>query len=275
MNIIDRAQFLSGAFAVLALPGTARPALAQQLSEIVAGVPGTVGVYARTMAPGPPLFAHNERVSFPSASTIKVVIMLAAFRAAEHDPSALHAPVRGSSSTVLGLIYPMIRVSDNNAANLLISHLGFDAINRSARAAGMSRTHLRRHFLDYSAIVHHSDNRTTAADLGLLMFHIERGAREGLRTVASPAHCKTMIDILLGQTDREKIVAGLPRGIPVANKTGEIDGVRSDVAIVEPFGDSPYVLTVLTEHLTDYRRGVRGIARISHAVYRSLAGSGL
>ena len=275
LKTFDRAQFLAGALAAITLPGMAPSQLSRRLEDLVAAMPGTAGVYARTMAPGPPLFAYNARLSFPSASTIKLVIMLTAFRQAERIPGALYARVAGSSSNVLQLIYPMIRVSDNGAANLLISHFGFDAINRSARAAGMTGTHLRRHFLDFSAIVKHEDNRTTAADLGMLMFHLERGAREGLRTVASPQHCKAMIGILLGQTDKDKIPAGLPHGVPVANKTGEIDGVRSDAAIVDPFGDSPYVLAVLTENLTDYARGIGDIARISRAVYARVSGTGL
>ena len=102
--------------------------------------------------------------------------------------------------------------------------------------------------------------------MGSLLYQIERGALEGVPTVASPASCRKMIDIMLHQEDRDKIVRGLPRGVPVANKTGEIDGVRNDVAIVDPYGEAPYVLAVLTKDLNDFSNGVIAIRRIAKAV---------
>lgn len=289
---MNRSWFLAAGLAATLAP---RMACADQLDEAlgrsISRIPGTVGVYARTMAPGPPLFAYNEHESFPAASTIKMLIMLTAFRTEEAHPGALHdevfirrsdlvggspflASARGGERyTVARLIPAMIQLSDNSASNALISHFGFDAINASATRAGLLHTHLKRHFLDYSAIVHHMENVTTAADMGTLLYGLERGSRESLRTVASAQSCRKMIEIMLGQTDRNKIPAGVPRSVPIANKTGEIDGVRNDVAIVDPFGDSPFVLTVYTKHLSNYSDAIRGIKNISRAVYARIANS--
>jgi beta-lactamase class A len=237
-------------------------------------IPATVGVYGRTMAPGAPLVAYNANVSFPSASTIKVLIMLTAFRLAESDPSVMSTVIAsGGERSVHELILPMIQVSDNTAANILITHFGFDAINATARHVGMHHTALRRHFLDTPAILRHHDNRTTPHDMAQLLFEIERGTREGIRTVASPASCRAMIQIMLGQTDRDKIPAGVPHGVAVANKTGELTGTRADVAIVDPFGMSPYVLAVYTKDLNDWSGGAYGIANISRLVYHHVAGT--
>lgn len=286
---------ITGTLAAAALPLHARAqndldALLREAAESIAGV---AGVYAHTMAPGPPIFAYNATHSFPSASTIKLVIMLTAFRAVAEDPHALHRRIRfsrgdliggsdflasqpnGKHFTVLQLIEPMISVSDNTASNMLITHFGFPALNASARAAGMKHTQLKRHFMDFAAIGVHMDNRTTPADMAHLCFQIERGAREGIKTVASPVACRHMIDIMLRQTDRDKIPAGVPRGVKVANKTGEISGARSDVAIVDPFGDSPYVLAVFTDKLEDWSSASAGISRISNLVYKRVAGSNL
>lgn len=287
---MKRRTFLAASLAAVAAP---RLAAAQTLEEAlhasISRIPGTVGLYARTMAPGPPLFAYRAHESFPAASTIKMLIMLAAFHAEEQMPGAMRKPVRihrsdlvggspflasaggGEQYSVAQLVRPMIQLSDNSASNALISHFGFDAINASARRAGLHGTVLKRHFLDYAAIVLHHENVTTAADMGTLLYEIERGSRESLYTVASPRSCRRMVGIMLGQTDRDKIPAGVPRGIPVANKTGEVDGVRNDVAIVDPLGDSPYVLTVYTKYLANYADALRGINRISAAVYRRVA----
>lgn len=285
-----RSRFIAAGIAAALAPHVARASqLEDTLHRSISRIPGTVGVYARSMAPGPALFAYNDAEVFPAASTIKMMIMLTAFRTEERAPGTMNQKVvihrsdlvggspflasarAGERYTVKQLLVPMIQLSDNSASNALISHFGFDAINAAARQARLINTHLKRHFLDYSAIVHHHENVTTAADMGSLLYELERGSRESLDTVASAHSCRRMIGIMLGQTDRDKIPAGLPRGVPVANKTGEVDGVRNDVAIVDPFGDSPFVLTVYTKNLSDYSDAVRGINRISSAVYSRLA----
>jgi beta-lactamase class A len=287
-----RAQFLAGAGCAgwsLGVPRGA--AAAAPFSDIVAATPGVVSLYVRTMD-GTVRYALDSDDRFPSASTIKLAIMLTAFNAYERGDATPQTPVKvnrwdlvGGSEFLQyarpGSIYPMgvlvqhmIRQSDNSASNALISHFGFERINAAAAGAGMSRTQLKRHFLDYTAIVRHMDNLTTAHDLAMILFQIERGARESVTTVATPESCRKMIDILLGQEDRNKIPAGLPAQVPVANKTGEIDGVRNDAAIVDPFGAFPYVIVVLTKHLEDESSGIAAISRISHRVYATLAKEG-
>lgn len=292
---MKRSQFIAGSLAALAPFGRARArsTLGGILRPAIRSIPGNVGIYARTMAGGPALFAYNADVSFPSASTIKMLIMLTAFKQAERDPAVMRKRIRfhaddliggsefmnnasgGELFTVHELMVPMIQVSDNTASNLLITHFGFDAINKVTRRAGLSDTYLRRHFLDTSAVLHHMDNRTTPADMAHLLYQLERGAREGITTVASPLSCRHMIEIMLGQTDRDTIPRLLPPGVAVANKTGELSRSRSDVAIVEPFGDSPYVLAVYTSGLDAPGEAYDGIARISRAIYGRVAGSDL
>ena len=292
---MKRSFFITTALSFAALPRSARAqhSLEGILAPVIADIPGKVGVYARTMAGGPPLYAYNADVSFPSASTIKMLIMLTAFRHAETNPRVMQQRITyrrseliggsdflanqpdGATFTVRELIVPMIQQSDNTASNLLITHFGFDAINAATRSAGLYDTRLRRHFMDFAAIGHHMDNRTTPADMAHLLFEIERGTREELRTVASPLACRRMIEIMLGQTDRDTIPAGLPPGVAVANKTGELSMSRSDVAIVDPFGDSPYVLSVYTSGLGSPNEAYGGIARISRLIYGRVAGTDL
>lgn len=292
---MKRAAFLCGSLALCALPSAVRAqkSLDALLQPAIKSIPGEVGLYARTMAFGAPLAAYHAEVSFPSASTIKLLIMLTAFRIAEEDPRAMHERITFHSSDLIGgsdfmvnaydgqrftvaqLIAPMIQLSDNTASNLLISHFGFARINGVTRAAGLSHTYLERHFMDFAAIGRHMDNRTTPADMAHLLFELERGVREGVRTVASPLSCRHMIDIMLGQTDRDTIPRGVPAGVAVANKTGELSRSRSDVAIVEPYGDSPYVLAVYTNDLDSPQQAYDGIAEISRIVYGRVAGTDL
>ena len=256
--------------------------------EYLDGVPGYVGAYARTMANEPPVVAYRDGDPFPAASTIKVLIMATAFRAldAGEISRGTLVPINasdlvggserfgsappGSKYRLMALMEAMIELSDNTAANALISHFGFAAINATCAPAGMTATHLRRHLLDWEAIVKHNENVSTPRDMGTLLYEIERGAREGLDTIAKATSCREMIRFMLKDQDRDKIPAGLPPGTKVANKDGEITGVRNDVAIVEPFGDTPYVLVVMTKELRDYAAGIAAIRRVAHDVNHTI-----
>ncbi len=292
---MKRSAFFLGSLASCALPLVARSQepLDALLRPAIERIPGSVGIYAHTMAFGAPLASYNARVSFPSASTIKMLIMLTAFKAAERNPAVMREHITFHASDLIGgsdfmanasggerftvaeLIVPMIQLSDNTASNLLITHFGFDRINAVTRHAGLHDTHLKRHFLDTSAILHHMDNRTTPADMAHLLFELERSVREEIPTVASPESSRRMIGIMLGQTDRDTIPRGVPHGTPVANKTGELSRSRSDVAIVDPYGDSPYVIAVYTSGLDSPGEAYDGIAEISRIVYGRVAGTDL
>jgi len=288
---VKRLHFLGGAAGALAFPFRARADTYDRIEAIARTVPGVLGVCCRTLGDGPPAFAYNSTELFPTASTIKLLIATTAFHAAEIEPRALDAIVTfhrsdliggsdfmsqqrdGARLTVRELLVPMIQLSDNTASNLLISHFGFQAINAMGVAAGMTDTRLARHFLDYRAIVEHNDNVTTPADMTTLLFAIARGAHEGTATILSSNHCRSIVHIMLGQTDRDKIPEGLPRHVVVANKTGEIDGARNDVAIVSPFGESPYVLAIYTKWLTGYGQAYTAIHRIARLSYRLVGSS--
>jgi beta-lactamase class A len=262
-----RSAFLAAAAAAVATPPAAPQTIA--VTDLVERFPGVIGIYCRTLAPGPPLVAVRATAAFPAASIIKLTIMLTVFRAYERHAAApadeitllpgdimagnpilgdVHSGERWPIGTLLDA---MIQYSDNTASNALISHFGFAEINATIRSAGMTGTVLARHFADDVPPGRRNLNVTTPRDVGTLLYEIERGAHEGLTTVASAASCRAMVHLMLGQAYREMIPAGVRRHVPIANKTGELDNVRSDAAIVDPQGDSPYILVILSRDL-DY-----------------------
>lgn len=281
---MKRVAFLAGSVAAAATG--ARPASAQNVlvHDLIARIPGITGVYARTPGNDPPLVAVRSGEPFASASVIKLTIMITAYRAFDAGTAAPDDRVRLRASDLIGgspmlasaqagqtysmrdLLRAMIQQSDNSASNSLITAFGFEAINRVIRRSGMTGTRLGRHFADTVPAWHVSANVTTPRDIGVLLYQIERGQREGLDTIARYASCRAMIDTLLGQEDKSKIPSGLPPGTPCANKTGEIDGVRNDAAIVDPYGDAPFILVVMTRELNDTEAGNRGIAAIARRV---------
>ena len=104
-------------------------------------------------------------------------------------------------------------------------------------------------------------NTTTARDLAIILRAIEEGR------AASPEATSEMRQILLAQEFNERIPAGLPAGIRVAHKTGEITAHSHDAAIVYPPGRGPYVLVVLTRGIQDGAKASKLIADISSIVY--------
>lgn len=254
-------------------------------------MPGRIGVYACTLASGPPIVAYEASDRFPTASIIKVLIMTTAYTMQELRPGALSEEVvfhdsdliggsdfmdqaaNGERFTVRELIVPMIQLSDNTAANLLIGHFGIGRINAVGKRAGMARTRLARKFMDFAAIAHHNDNVSTPADMARLLYLIERGAHEGTATIVSARHCRDMIAVMLGQTDRDGIPAALPRGTPVANKTGLVEGTLNDVAIVEPYGGSPFILAIMTADAYDYSAVYAAIHAVTKATYAAASRS--
>ena len=283
---MNRRLFLGSALAFGALPARLRAnPIYDRVRRIARESSGTIGVYCQSLGDGPPAFSYNGGERFPTASTIKALIMTTAYVLEERNPGTLDETIVARRRNLIGgspfmetladgtrvrvrdLIVPMIQVSDNTASNALMEHFGLPTINAAGASAGMTQTRLARQFLDYTAIVHHHDNVTTPRDMATLLFQIGRSAREGQTTIVTPAHARRMIDIMLGQTDRDAIPAGLPRGTQVANKTGEIGGTRNDIAIVEPFADSPYVLTIFSKWLRDYEAmygAMHAIARLSY-----------
>jgi beta-lactamase class A len=287
---VKRIAFVAGA-AAAAFPLSARAdALHDAVDREASSASGIVGVYARRLGANAASLSYNSEVRFPAASIIKLLILVTLYQDAERDPALLERSVRLRASDMVGgsdlleyarpgdafrvrtLARAMIVKSDNTASNALITLFGFERINATAARANLRHTQLKRHFLDYTAIVRHSENLTSPHDIGALLYQIERGSHEGIRTIASTRSCRSMIELLLQQEDRDKIVRGLPKGTPVANKTGEVDFVRSDVAIVDPMGDAPYVLAILTKGLNDYSAGLGAIRRIAKTVHAALGG---
>src|SRR4029079_6666097 len=94
---------------------------------------------------------------------------------------------------------------------------------------------------------------------------ILRAIQEG--RAAPPAATREMLSILLAQEFNERIPAGLPAGVRVAHKTGEITRIAHDAAIVYPPGRSPYVLVVLTRGIQDTKIADKLVADISTIIY--------
>src|SRR5205085_3110223 len=122
----------------------------------------------------------------------------------------------GTRVTVRELIDRMITRSSNLATNALIELVDARRANATAHELGATNIRVLRGVEDNKAFRAGMNNTTTARDLAVLLEAIETGR------AASRASCDAMREVLLHQEFNDEIPAGLPRGIPVAHKTGWI-----------------------------------------------------
>lgn len=270
--------------------------LAEAVEGVLARYPSaTVAVVVRRAAPGDTVaYARNADWPFHAASTMKVPVMIEAFRQVEAGRRAWADLVRvenrfrsivdGSEYAItddsddalyeaLGqdvpfrdLVERAITTSSNLATNLLIDRLTADSVQATAVRLGAPGMRVLRGVEDLKAFEAGLSNRTTAAALAALMEALRDGR------AVSPAADAAMLDVLDDQAFNEMIPADLPDGTRVAHKTGEITEIHHDAAIVYPERAAPYVLVILTEGLADKAESARLGAEVSRAVYDVLVG---
>lgn len=240
-------------------------------------------------------FSLNGDRLFHAASTIKVAILLALFKAVEEgrirmtDPlhvrnrfrSAIDGtPFRldadsdgypqlyrsvGRTAPVSTLAENMIIWSSNLATNLLLDHIGTDYATSVLADAGVTGVRLRRGVADDRAHAHGLNNETTADGL-VQLFAALRGD-----FLSKPSR-ERVIHILLEQKFTSMIPAGLPAHATVAHKTGEISTMCHDAGIVYLPEREPYLLAILTEVEAEQNGRRETVKQISEAIYESVTG---
>lgn len=85
-------------------------------------------------------------------------------------------------------------------------------------------------------------------------------------TTALTPHASDMFALLCAQTRRNKIPAQLPDGVHTASKTGELDDVENDAAILYDT-DNDLIIVFMSEHLSDCGAAQSTIASLSRQIY--------
>ena len=276
------------------MPDPARTDLGDTLDALVARYDSAdVAVSLRAVVAGDTVrFDRQPGVVYHAASTMKVPVMIEAFRLVEagrlgwddavlvenrfrsivdgspfsiEDDSddALYA-LKGQTVTVRALVERAITTSSNLATNLLIELVSADSVQATVDALGAPGMRVLRGVEDLKAFDAGLSNETTAEALATLFVALRDGR------AVSPGADAAMRDILSAQRFNEMIPAGLPETARVAHKTGEITKIHHDAGIVYPEGAAPYVLVILTRGLADPDASAALGAEISAAVYEWL-----
>jgi beta-lactamase class A len=255
---------------------------------------GSVSVVLRVSGEDAPRCAIEPDAQHYAASTMKLPVLIAAQRLAgrgeldlgrsvlvhddfdslvpgqrftldptqDSDPDTWAAV--GDVVPLRELVERMVTVSGNLATDLVLEYVGPAEIATVLELAGCSpHTALPRGIEDYPARDAGLDNLVTADDLARVMVALAEGRLAG---GTATAECER---ILRAQAHRAGIPAGLPPGPVIGNKTGWIDGVNHDVALVRAPDLPPVGLAVLVSAPGTPEEREAGIAAIASAAWDS------
>ncbi len=220
---------------------------------------GTVSLYAKNLKTGETYSLSGDR-PVRTASTIKLAIMTECFaEAAEgkldlNERLTLTGPEKVSGSGILqdlsdgdqlplrDVIDLMIVLSDNTATNLILNRIGGNAVNKRMEQLGLQQTRVMRKILGDrndlkpvpSGITDEGAKpeskkwgigRSSPLEMETLVEKIYRGE------LVSKSASEEMLGILKRQRDHNGLARDM-KDITVANKSGALDHLRSDVGII-------------------------------------------
>ena len=258
----------------------------KEVKAAVEALDGIAGVAVKDLKTGK-VFKINGDEVFPQASSIKIAVLYEVFKRAEEGLLSLDEfsnLEEGRKAAGSGILYHlgfprlslslrdlsvlMIVLSDNTATNLLIDRVGQESVNARLTNLGLKRTRLRRKMMDLKAAAEGRENVSTPSEMMELLDGIWRG-----KSLKDPQR-KEVLKILSIPKD-SPLRDGVPGEVAVAEKPGELEGVRCDSGIVELPG-RPYILCVMTTYLKNDASGnpaIAGISRIAYEHFRRLARS--
>lgn len=252
-----------------------RAKLRREILKISNDHDGVVGVAIKDLTAGEEIL-FNEKLTFPTGSSIKIPVLAELYRqaaegkykltdkrvASDRDKVGgsgilLHFSDSGSDLSLSDLGVLMIVLSDNTATNMLIDQVGMGNVNRMLDAHGLSEIRLRRKMIDQAASARGDENTATPEAAMKLMEKLYRGE------IGNPEVSAQVIRTLKLRKS-SPIPALLPQTVEIANKPGGIEGVSCDWAVVY-IPRRPYAIAVMTNYNGDGANDT--IAQISKAAY--------
>jgi beta-lactamase class A len=273
---------------------TANDALDQRIHAALQGFPGSVTLYAKNLDTGASYNLHGED-PVVTASTIKLPIMVEMFAEAEEGKldwnqkltltekdkvpgsGVLTEFSAGDAFTLRDLMHLMIVVSDNTATNMILDRIGGDAVNARMGQLGLRQTAVMHKISGAKFPTAEGKKpgnekwgigRSSPQDMVAIMEKLYRGELVSRNASAE------MVTVLKRQRDLDGVGRDTP-DVVTASKSGALDHLRSDVAIVyASSGPVAVAVTVNGIPVVDYGPDNAGdllIARISQILVEGLA----
>lgn len=248
------------------------------IHEVDHNLDGVMGVAIKDLTSDHTILLQPDEV-FPQASSIKIAVLVELYRQAQQgklkltDLYTVQKSDLVEDSDIMGGLTPgitrvtlrdlatmMIAVSDNSAANVLIDRVGMENVNAMLDSLGLTHTRLRRKMMDVKAAGEGRENVSTPREMMTLLEALYRGKMLN----------REMTDDFFTMLSTHKdsyLPHDLPDGLKIANKPGDLEGVRNDSGVVF-VQNGPYIICVMMTYLHREREGEQAISKVSLAAYR-------
>ena len=286
--------------------------LDKELQAIAAAHHGHVALYAHNLKTAQTASLSPD-LPVKTASTIKMGILLDAAEQIRAGQATLDERLvltranQVAGSGVLGELTPpisltlrdvldlMVVLSDNTATNMAIDRLGLEHIDATLRAAGLKQTWLYKKIYVPATTPMPADQplfglgKTTPREMASI---VERFATcsLNLNSAAAPLPgdgplCGAILNMLRHQQDRNSLPRFIENldtsehGSAIANKTGALNQVRNDVALIAS-KNGPIVMAGFTFDNADQRwngdnEGEITLAKLAQAIVQAWSPAGL
>ena len=253
--------------------------LEASIAEVDGNLDGVMGVAIEDLTTGQKYLLRENEV-FPQASSIKIAVLGELYRQVQDgklkltDTYAVNAADLVADSPLMSSLTPgvtqvslrqlaamMIVVSDNSAANVLIDRVGMENINSLLNSLGLTHIRVRRKMMDLKAASEGRENVATPSEMAMLFENLYRGK------VLNKQLTDEFFNLLSTKQMDSFLVRDLPEDLKVANKSGILEGVRNDSAVVF-LENRPYIICIMTTYLRRERDGEEAISKISLDTYR-------
>lgn len=203
------------------------------VADFIASEPNDYGLVIRHLDSGLSI-VNGEKNIVKSASMYKLFTVWAALEMVNTQALTLNSPLEDTDGRdVKQCIWDSITVSDNPCGVALLLRTGLGSVQ------GLQTLH-NKGFV-------HTDLRglypvTTAHDVALFYQLLYNGS-----LLTNPEHTELLKEALLAQTVNDRLPRGLPAGVQIAHKTGDLEGVAHDGGIVYSEQTGDYIVVILSD----------------------------
>lgn len=249
--------------------------LSKIINENLPGNNGQYAVYIEDLSDGEN-YSLRSLDSFPAASLYKLFLLAAALKEIEDGNLEIEDQLSISKQELINslgedefgiedlpnqvefsiqeALERVGRISDNFAAIMLGNKIGWEKVQNMANNLGAKNTSVK------------DPIQTSTEDIALFFKKLY------LKEIASVKVSQDLEKYLSLSRLNDRIPAGLPEGVKVIHKTGELSGVRHDAGVVyltdkTNGSNKTYLIVLMSKNLQYEDKGVETLARISKEVY--------
>ena len=227
------------------------------IDDFAASQNGTYGIYVEDLSNGV-VASHNVDTQLKSASLYKLFAAQLAYQRIDKGLWYLGQTMDSERGYDLEkCLQVMITVSDNECGRAILIRSGINAIDTTAM------TELGYPDTDLSGTY----TKSSATDVAKILKNVYYS--ENL----SKASSQSFLDLLAAQDINERLPQGLPDGVQIMHKTGDLEGYVHDAGIVRSI-NGDYIIVVMSgpdRSVPTYAERYLPFAEISKSVYEIMA----